>query len=221
MRESFLKRHRAIFAASAAVLTLAILPFVSERCAASKSDVRVRFFAPARGASALISGRDGRRILIDAAPDATALEGLADAMPWWNRKIDVFLVARPDAEQEPVFLSIVRRYHVKEIWWTGYAPVGEPWRRLAADVQASGIPSRAVGAGDRLEFSGGARFEITAPDTFAPGRLLKKSEAADSGIAGKFVCGTDVLAFGPFLARRPDARAGREYACSGGKLTQR
>lgn len=216
--ESFLVRHR--FAIVALTLTWASAGagVIAERHAAASSDARVWFFEVGKGAAALISDRHGRRLLIEAAPGSGVLEGLAEVLPWWDRRIDVLLIERPDAEQEAVFLATLRRYRVKEIWWSGAAPIADGWRRIAADIDRLGIPLRAIKAGDRFDFSDGHHFRILAPLEGQQGRLVTSSAAAALGIVGRLECGNDALLIAASTSLRPDARAGHGYACAYGRL---
>jgi len=219
MSEPVLKRHRFALSALALTLIAAGAGRIVEWRTAAAVDARLWFFDVGKGSAALISDRDGRRLLVDAAPDAGVLEGLAEALPWWDRTIDVLLIARPDAEQEPVFLGMARRYRIREIWWTGAAPATEPWRRLVADVEGLGIPRRPVKAGDSFALSGGNDVQILAPSEGSQGRILRPSAAAALGIVGRLDCGSDDLLFGAASSLRPDARAGHRYSCAGGKLS--
>jgi beta-lactamase superfamily II metal-dependent hydrolase len=216
--DPFLKRHLAGNFAAALILISACASTVAERHESAASQARVLFFESARGAAALISDRDGRRVLIDSAPDQGFLEGLAGAVPWWDRNLDVLLITRPDVEQLPVFLAIARHYRIKEIWWTGAAPTTEAWKLMDEEILRRGISTRSVQADDVFTFSGMNDLRILEPAERQEGRLLKAAAATALGIVAVFECEKEHLLFASPTRLRPDSRAGHAYTCVSGSL---
>ena len=86
MRRSSSDRRKIVLIACVAVL-LALAEVVL-KTRAETADVRIRILAVDRGSAALITDRDGRRLLVDDGADASLLESLAAFIPWWDRRID-------------------------------------------------------------------------------------------------------------------------------------
>jgi len=79
MRRSSSDRRKIVLIACVAVL-LALAEVVL-KTRAETADVRIRILAVDRGSAALITDRDGRRLLVDDGADASLLESLAAWQP--------------------------------------------------------------------------------------------------------------------------------------------
>lgn len=200
--ESFWKRHLGIIIVFSAALVFTVVNGLVHWRIDARADVRVSFFDVGQGDSALIRDRDGKDLLIDGGPDDSVLEGLADAMPWWDRDIDVMLVSHLDADHFVGFFGVLQRYHVKEVWWTGVAPNTETARGFAAEVERLGLVQHFAKAGDVIPFAGGGNFRVLWPREDARGRIAVPTDTAagakDSNyysIIGRFDCGTERALF--------------------------
>ncbi len=198
MNKSFLKRHHLLLIVLAIAAAFSIAGILEQRRAASSADEQLWFFDVGQGDSALIRDRDGKDLLIDGGPDASVLEGLSDALPFWDRTIDVLLVTHLDADHYVGFFGVLQKYKIGEIWWTGAAPTTETARRFVAQVEARGIPQRFVHAGDTFSFSGGNAFRVLWPREDARGLVIpavasnaKGGGTNDFGIVGSFSCGRE------------------------------
>lgn len=197
-----LKRHRYLFIILAVTAVLSIAGIIGQRRLARSADARIWFFDVGQGDSALIRDRHGHDVLIDGGPDDSVMEGLASAMPWWDRDIDALVVTHLDADHYVGFFAVLRRYHVKEVWWTGVAPTTETARRFVAAVERLGIPQHFAKAGDRFDFSDGHAFRILWPREDVRGRIApptssnaKGGGTNDYGIVGRFDCGSELAIF--------------------------
>lgn len=212
MNKIFLKRHRFLLALSALTFILALGAFLAQRRAASAADARLWFFDVGQGDGAMIRDRDGHEMLIDGGPDGSLLEGLAGAMPWWDRDIDVMLVTHLDADHYVGFFGVLRRYHVKEVWWTGVAPTTQTARSFVAEVGRLGIPQHFAKAGDAIPFDGGS-FHVLWPREDIRGRIVpptstnaKGGGTNDYGIVGRFDCGAERALFTADISAHVEAK---------------
>ena len=153
--------------------------------------VELWFFDVGQGDAMLIRSSEGKTMLIDGGPDASVLEGLASALPWWQKRIDVLVATHLDTDHFVGFFGVIKKYRVGEIWWTGS-------RRFAAAVGDLGIPQRFARRGERFDFSGGRTFEVLYPFEDLRGRVIPKTTtnakgggANDHGIVGRFDCGVE------------------------------
>ncbi|HJV33226.1 MAG TPA: MBL fold metallo-hydrolase [Patescibacteria group bacterium] len=189
------KRHHLLIAVLVLAACFTLAGIVEQRRAAAASDARIFFFDVGQGDAALIRSRDGKDLLIDGGPDDAVLEGLAEAMPWWDRDLETVVVTHLDADHYVGLFAVLRRYRVGEIWWSGVAPTTETARRFAASVEARGIPQRFVKAGDALAL-GPTKFRVLWPREDARGRIVpptssnaKGGGTNDVGVVGMFSCG--------------------------------
>ncbi len=198
MNKKFLKRHQLLLIVLAIAAAFSIAGIVEQRRNALSADAQLWFFDVGQGDAVLIRDREGKDLLIDGGPDASVLEGLSDALPFWDRTIDVLLVTHLDADHYVGFFGVLQKYNVGEVWWTGVAPTTETARRFVAQVEMRGITQRFVHAGDTLEFAGGNTFRVLWPREDVRGRIIppttsnaKGGGTNDFGIVGSFACGTE------------------------------
>ncbi len=198
MNNAFLKRHHLLLIVLAIAAAFSIAGIIEQRRLKGTADAQLWFFDVGQGDSALIRDNTGKDLLIDGGPDASVLEGLSDALPFWDRTIDVLLVTHLDADHYVGFFGVLQKYNVGEVWWSGVAPTTETARRFVSQVEARGITQRYVHAGDALSFSGGTSFHVLWPREDVKGRLVppttsnaKGGGTNDFGIVGRFDCGTE------------------------------
>jgi competence protein ComEC len=195
------KRHHLLVAVLALAACFTVAGIVEQRRAAASADAQIFFFDVGQGDASFIRSRDGQDLLIDGGPDDAVLEGLADAMPWWDRDIETIVVTHLDADHYVGLFGVLRRYRVGEVWWSGVAPTTETARRFAATVEAQGIPQRFVKAGDALTL-GSTEFRVLWPREDARGTIAKATSSNakgggtnDLGVVGVFSCGMERALF--------------------------
>ncbi|HTK60301.1 MAG TPA: MBL fold metallo-hydrolase [Candidatus Baltobacteraceae bacterium] len=195
------KRHHLLIVVLALAACFTIAGIVEQGRSAARADAQVFFLDVGQGDAALVRARDGRDLLIDGGPDDAVLEGLADAMPWWDRHLETVLVTHLDADHFVGLFAVLRRYRVGEVWWSGVAPTTETARRFAATVERQGIPQRFVKAGDALAL-GPTEFHVLWPREDARGAVAKPTSSNakgggtnDFGVVGMFSCGTERALF--------------------------
>lgn len=188
-------RGRGVLLGIAGILIIAVFVFATlvEGKRRDAWDAAVWFFDVGQGDAALIRGRGGKTLLIDGGPDDAVLDGLAEALPWWDRSLDAILVTHLDADHYVGLFAVLRKYRVGEVLWNGAAPSTATARRFVETLARHGVPTRIVRAGDRLGFSGGLAFDVLHPTVDVAGRVLKATNGA--GVVGRFDCGEDEALF--------------------------
>lgn len=195
MNKHFLKRHHLLLIVLALAGAFSLAGIIEQRRLAVSASAHIWFFDVGQGDAALIRDRDGKDFLIDGGPDASVLEGLSDAMPFWDRTIDVVVVTHLDADHYVGLFGVLQKYKVGEIWWSGAAPATETARRFVAAVEARGISQRFVRAGESAAFVDGNSFRVLWPRDDARGLVIpptttnaKGGGTNDYGIVGMFSC---------------------------------
>lgn len=188
------RRRRILLGIAGALLVAA---FISAALVEGKRrdawDAAVWFFDVGQGDAALIRDREGRTLLIDGGPDDAVLDGLAEALPWWDRSLDAVLVTHLDADHYVGLFAVLRKYRVGEVLWNGAAPSTATARRFVETLARRGVPTRVVRAGDRVVFAGGSAFSVLHPSEDVAGRVLKATN--DAAVVGRFGCGEDGALF--------------------------
>ncbi|MEK7545943.1 MAG: MBL fold metallo-hydrolase [Patescibacteria group bacterium] len=206
------KRPHLIIAVLVLAACFTIAGIVEQERSAASADAQVFFLDVGQGDAALIRTRDGRDVLIDGGPDDAVLEGLAEAMPWWDRSIETVVVTHLDSDHYVGLFAVLRRYRVGEVWWSGAAPTTETARRFAATVEARGIAQRFVKAGDALAL-GATEFRVLWPREDARGKIVpptssnaKGGGTNDVGVVGLFSCGRERALFTADVSAHVEAK---------------
>lgn len=97
-------------------ILIAIFIFYQSYISWFKTDsFKVFFFDVGQGDSALIIAPGGKTILIDGGPDDKVLRHLGEALPFWQRKIDLLVITHAHDDHIAGLISISRRYEVKQV----------------------------------------------------------------------------------------------------------
>lgn len=81
--------------------------------------LRVIFFDVGQGDAIFIITPQGHQILIDGGPDLTVLEKLGQAMPFWDRSIDLIVLTHPEQDHISGLIEVLKRYKIDYVLWTG------------------------------------------------------------------------------------------------------
>ncbi|MFA5854119.1 MAG: MBL fold metallo-hydrolase [Patescibacteria group bacterium] len=213
MNKVFLKRHHLLLIVLALAAAFSIAGIIEQRRLAVSASAHIWFFDVGQGDSALIRDREGKDFLIDGGPDASVLEGLSNAMPFWDRTIDVVLVTHLDTDHYVGLFGVIKKYKVGEIWWSGVAPTTDTARRFIAAVEARGITQRFVQAGESAAFADGSSFRVLWPREDTRGRVVpptttnaKGGGTNDFGIVGTFSCGQERTLFTADVSAHVEAK---------------
>jgi len=102
------------------------------------------------------------QVLIDGGRGAAVLSGLAQEMPWFDRRIEVLVATHPQQDHMEGFMHILDRYEVGLIvmpYLPADSPLQEAW---LAKIKQANIVYRFAHAGQKLDF-GDADLAILAP----------------------------------------------------------
>lgn len=210
------KRHRLLIAVLVLAACFSVAGIVERQRFAAKADYVVAFLDVGQGDAAHVRTREGFDLLIDGGPDESVLEGLAEGMPWHDRTIEALVVTHLDADHYVGLFVVLRRYEVKELWWSGAAPTTETARRFAAAVEARGIAQRFAKAGDAIAV-GSARFRIVWPREPMRGRIVtptssnaKGGGSNDAGVVGILECGAERVLFTADVSAHVEAELAKD-----------
>lgn len=130
-----------------------------------------------QGDAILIQTPGGDQILIDGGPSNQVIPALSARMPFWDRTIERVVLSHPHADHLDGLIDVATRYRIGEVWQSGATHTTADytsWQNVLAERQ---IPTRAVKAGDILEW-GGLTFEVLFPLDNALGQAPKDQHDA-------------------------------------------
>lgn len=103
--------------------------------------LKVDFLNIGQGDSIFIETPNKHQILIDGGPDYAILGKLAKLMPLWDRSLDIVILTHPDSDHLVGLLSVLKKYKVDYIVWTGIKRDGanyEKWVKALLKEQKKG-----------------------------------------------------------------------------------
>lgn len=122
----------------------------------------VYFLDVGQGDATYIQLPGGEDVLIDGGPDASVLVELGKVMWFWDQKIDYVILTHPHADHVTGLVEVLRRYAVKQIYYTGALHTAPAYLAWLAEIEKQKIPMQIVEGGFELDF-GGARLEFMYP----------------------------------------------------------
>jgi competence protein ComEC len=155
--------------------------------------LQVYFFDVGQGDAAFIQFPDRRQILIDGGRNSKVLEKLADAMPFWDRSIDVMIATHGDADHIAGLVPVLKHYKISTIIWNGIeadSTLFEEWKDAVEKEDAQVM----IGSlGTRITFSDYAFMEIIHPSQQNKG--LESADQNELSIVARLVYGNDSFLF--------------------------
>ncbi len=105
-------------------------------------ELKIYFFDVGQGDSIFIETEDDKQVLIDGGPDNKLIQRLSEAMPFWDRTIDLVILTHTDNDHLVGLLEVLKRYKVKGIIETGIEckkPECLAWKELKEKEKAAVI----------------------------------------------------------------------------------
>ncbi len=150
-------------------------------------------FDVGQGDSVFIETPNGNQVLIDGGPQDAVLAKLGDAMPFWDRTIELVVLTHPHADHLDGLVEVMKRYDVVMVLESGVnhtIPEYEEWRNL---LKEKGVKVVIAKAGQRARLSSSAYLDILAPFENFVGESPRHIH--DAMIAAKLVHGSTTALF--------------------------
>ncbi len=167
-RAAIFKRLRQRFTTYTVLFIGTIVCILVWTAALSQPDgkLHVWFLDVGHGNAVLIQTPDGGQILVDGGPNPSRLrEGVGDALPFWDRRLDVLILTQPKSSALNALPSLLNRYDVGLMLTNGQAGQTETYQALIDACADHGIQVKTVTAGYQLQTGDGVRLEILHPQT--------------------------------------------------------
>ncbi len=155
--------------------------------------VHVHFLDVGQGDSGFIEGPSGQQIMIDGGPDFSALEGIGDVMPFFDRTIDLLILTHPHLDHIGSFPEILRRYHIGAVLLTGVTYDNGRYQEFLSLLKTEHIPVEIADPAHDIDLGDHVRLDILWP----PPLYYKKSikNVHESSIVLKLIYGKDSILF--------------------------
>ncbi|MFW6125880.1 MAG: ComEC/Rec2 family competence protein [Chloroflexota bacterium] len=118
-----------------------------------------------QGESILITTPAGQHVLIDGGPGpGDVCLALGEAMPFWERSIELVVLTHPHADHVSGLVEVLRRYEVSQVLYPqdiGYE--SEVYLEWLGVVEGMEVESVGAQVGQRVDLGGGALLEVLQP----------------------------------------------------------
>jgi competence protein ComEC len=149
--------------ALAVALTL-VTGAVASAATVPPARLTVTFLDVPGGPATLIRAGDGRTALIDGGADGPSLlSALADALPFWQRTLDLVLVTDVRAGHFAGLVSLLGAYHIGMVADPGVLHPTPAYVAWYADLLAAHIPQVTLTRGATITLAPDARLDVLAP----------------------------------------------------------
>ncbi len=130
------------------------------------NNFEIRFFDVGQGDSIFIKTPENHQILIDTGPDNKVLEQLLNAMPFFDRSIDLLILTHNDLDHIGGALDILKRYEVDYIFLNGVSAGSPIYLKLISELEKlnkSAISKIIIPFAGEKYYFGDVKMEVLYP----------------------------------------------------------
>lgn len=161
---------------------------------AQDSRVKIDFFDVGQGSAILIDAPNQNQVLIDGGPSDAILAKLGQALPFYDRKIELLILTHPDSDHLSGLVEVLKRYEVGQILETGIADKSAEYRIWNDLIKNKNIPVVFARAGEVVKIADNLAIEILYPFGKIIGQDFSKNTNATS-LVGKIIYGQNSVLF--------------------------
>src|SRR3989338_9767725 len=115
--------------------------------------LKVYFFDVGQGDGILIRTPSHQNIVIDGGPDNGFIAKLGQALPFYDRTIDLMVLTHPHDDHLFGLVEVLRRYEVKEVLSTGVLHTTDAYLEWLSVIQDNKINFKTARAGQTFMFA--------------------------------------------------------------------
>ncbi len=158
------------------------------------SGVRFYFFDVGQGSALFVSAENENQVLIDGGPSSVILAKLGEAMPTFDRKIELLILTHPDADHLDGLIEVLKRYEVGKILETGIITSSADYQTWNDLIKSKNIPMVFAQAGQTIEIADNLAIQILHPLVKINGQDFSKN-TNNTSIVGKIIYGQNEILF--------------------------
>ncbi len=147
---------------SLAAVGLAVVLLAIAGCQA-QAPATLAFFDVGQGDAILIQ-KGTTQVLIDGGPSRAVIDKLGEAMPYFDREIELVILTHADSDHFTGLIDVLERYQVKTFVWTGALNKGKDFETFLDLLEREGAEEEIANAGDQFEV-GPAQLTVLYPLT--------------------------------------------------------
>jgi len=162
----------------------------------------LRFFDIGQGDAVLVQ-QGSIQMLVDGGPDANVLAKLGEAMPFFDRTIEMIVSTHPDKDHFGGLTDVLSRYRVGTVVVDGETDAGPTYERFADALAASGARFVVARTGDTLRLNDRVSAEVVWPrqgyDTDAQNDMSVVLRVMVDGVPAALLTGDATSAVEPMM----------------------
>lgn len=153
----------------------------------ARQNLLVSFFDIGQGDAIFIEASNGNQILVDGGPSDKILAKLGQALPFWDRSVDLLVLTHPHADHLDGLFEVLKRYQIGAVIESGASyslPEYEEWHRTLAEKN---VPILTARRGQKIIFAKAGELDIFSPFENFVGASLKNPH--DANVVSKLTYG--------------------------------
>lgn len=136
---------------------------------------RLYVFDVGQGDALMLVSPTGKQVVIDGGPDRTMLIRLGQAMPFFDRTIELLVLTHPDADHVTALPEVLRRYRVERILLTGVKHDSRIYADFLRMTEAEGAQILLADPGLDIDLGDEVILDVVWPPPGQLGKTPKQS----------------------------------------------
>jgi len=146
------------------LLVVLLLLFYLAHQSGTAADLSVYFFDVGQGDAILIRTPSHQNIVIDGGPDNSLITKLGQALPFYDRQIDLMILTHPHDDHLIGLVEVLNRYQVRQVLYSGVLHNTDAYLEWLKIIQEERIPLKVALAGQSY-FFGQVELKVLFPLT--------------------------------------------------------
>lgn len=158
--------------------------------------LHIYFCDVGEGDAIFIKTPQNKQILVDGGPGELVLRCLSNAIPFYDRSLDLLVLTHPHADHVGGLINVLRTYQVQKVTFQQLAYQSADYQEFVDLIRRKKVPVLEVAAGRILALDQQVRAEVYAPLTKGELSVLGASfdpyddeNVNDSSMVMRIVCG--------------------------------
>ena len=152
--------------------------------------LHVYFLNVGQGDAIFIRTPTGKNILFDGGPKKKVVSQLQEILPFFGNTIDHVFLTHPDRDHIEGLLSVLRRYRIGQVHFTGAGKRNYFWRTFLQIIKTKKIPARLADANHDIRLNDGVVVDVLFP--FKPNFALQK-DINNTSLVAKIIYGENEI----------------------------
>lgn len=177
-----------------ALVLFAVFIWLQVLAQATPSDkIKIKFLDVGQGSAILVSAPNNNQVLIDGGPSDAVLAKLGEALPSFDKKIELIILTHPDSDHLSGLIEVLKRYEVGQILETGINENSAEYKEWEELIGQKNIPVAFASAGQNILLADNLSIKILYPLGKINDQEFKNTNA--TSIVGKIIYGENEILF--------------------------